>query len=438
MNEPPGARARVALSALTVAEYFRDEEGQDVLLFVDNIFRFTQAGSEVSALLGRIPSAVGYQPTLSTEMGALQERITSTNKGSITACRPSTSPPTTSPTRPRRRPSPTSTRRPSRARDLRARHLPGRRSARLDVDACSIRRSSASTTTTSRAACSDAPEVQGPAGHHRHPRHGRALAKTTSSSCRAPARSSASSRSRSSSPRSSPASTGKFVPLKETIAGFKEILDGKLDDVPEQAFYLRRQHRRDEGEAAEQLKPLAADGRRQSHARDRHAARASRCATRSTRSPRRASRASSACCRGTCRCSRRCARASSRTTQGGEEKKLAVADGFVEVEDDRALLLTDKVATKDGSIRCACGSSSKRSTKSSTNYTDRPSRPNGRSSWRARLWAAAQLELYGDPPPATHRSFETFGPPAPPEEDQVDFPEPENDLEARVEQGLKR
>jgi F-type H+-transporting ATPase subunit beta len=85
MNEPPGARARVGLSALTVAEYFRDEEGQDVMLFIDNIFRFTQAGSEVSALLGRIPSAVGYQPTLSTEMGILQERITSTNKGSITS-----------------------------------------------------------------------------------------------------------------------------------------------------------------------------------------------------------------------------------------------------------------------------------------------------------------------------------------------------------------
>jgi F-type H+-transporting ATPase subunit beta len=85
MNEPPGARARVALSGLAVAEYFRDEEGQDVLFFVDNIFRFTQAGAEVSALLGRIPSAVGYQPTLATDMGALQERITSTNKGSITS-----------------------------------------------------------------------------------------------------------------------------------------------------------------------------------------------------------------------------------------------------------------------------------------------------------------------------------------------------------------
>ncbi|MBR4973331.1 MAG: F0F1 ATP synthase subunit beta, partial [Clostridia bacterium] len=85
MNEPPGARMRVALSGLTMAEYFRDTLGQDVLLFIDNIFRFTQAGSEVSALLGRMPSAVGYQPTLATEMGALQERITSTKKGSITS-----------------------------------------------------------------------------------------------------------------------------------------------------------------------------------------------------------------------------------------------------------------------------------------------------------------------------------------------------------------
>ena len=85
MNEPPGARARVGLTGLTLAEYFRDQEGQDVLLFIDNIFRFTQAGSEVSALLGRIPSAVGYQPTLATDMGTLQERITSTKKGSITS-----------------------------------------------------------------------------------------------------------------------------------------------------------------------------------------------------------------------------------------------------------------------------------------------------------------------------------------------------------------
>lgn len=83
MNEPPGARMRVALTGLTIAEYFRDVEGQDVLLFIDNIFRFTQAGSEVSALLGRMPSAVGYQPTLATEMGQLQERITSTKKDQL-------------------------------------------------------------------------------------------------------------------------------------------------------------------------------------------------------------------------------------------------------------------------------------------------------------------------------------------------------------------
>jgi len=95
MNEPPGARARVALSGLSLAEYFRDEEGQDVLFFVDNIFRFTQAGAEVSALLGRIPSAVGYQPTLATDMGALQERITSTKKAPSRPCRRSMCPPTT-------------------------------------------------------------------------------------------------------------------------------------------------------------------------------------------------------------------------------------------------------------------------------------------------------------------------------------------------------
>ena len=102
MNEPPGARLRVALSGLTMAEYFRDEQGQDVLLFVDNIFRFTQAGSEVSALLGRMPSAVGYQPTLATEMGALQERITSAPKRvqCHVVCRPSTFLPTTRLTRP--------------------------------------------------------------------------------------------------------------------------------------------------------------------------------------------------------------------------------------------------------------------------------------------------------------------------------------------------
>ena len=134
MNEPPGARARVGLSGLTLAEYFRDEEGQDVLLFIDNIFRFTQAGSEVSALLGRIPSAVGYQPTLATDMGNLQERITSTRQGSITSVQaiyvPADDP---------HRPGAGDLVRPSRRDhgaqppDRRTRHLSGGRSARLDV-----------------------------------------------------------------------------------------------------------------------------------------------------------------------------------------------------------------------------------------------------------------------------------------------------------------
>ena len=108
MNEPPGARARVGLSGLTVAEYFRDQ-GQDVLLFIDNIFRFTQAGAEMSALLGRIPSAVGYQPTLGTDMGALQERITTTKRARSPRYRPSTCLPMTLPTRRRPPLSPTST-----------------------------------------------------------------------------------------------------------------------------------------------------------------------------------------------------------------------------------------------------------------------------------------------------------------------------------------
>ena len=155
MNEPPGARLRVALSGLTMAEYFRDTEGADVLLFIDNIFRFTQAGSEVSALLGRMPSAVGYQPTLATEMGELQERITSTQAAARSRrCRPSTCPPTTSPTRRPPPRSPTSTRpRCSRARSRRrASTRPSTRSTRRR--ASSSRTSSATSTTASRPPCS--------------------------------------------------------------------------------------------------------------------------------------------------------------------------------------------------------------------------------------------------------------------------------------------
>jgi F-type H+-transporting ATPase subunit beta len=177
MNEPPGARARVALSGLTMAEYFRDQEGQDVLFFVDNIFRFTQAGSEVSALLGRIPSAVGYQPTLATDMGALQERITSTNKGSITSVQAIYVP----------------------ADDL-TDPAPATSFAHLDATTVLNRaiselgiypavdpldstsrvldpRSSARSITRPRARSGDPAEVQVAAGHHRHSRHGRALGR---------------------------------------------------------------------------------------------------------------------------------------------------------------------------------------------------------------------------------------------------------------------
>ncbi len=178
MNEPPGARARVALSGLTMAEYFRDVEGQDVLFFVDNIFRFTQAGSEVSALLGRIPSAVGYQPTLSTDMGNLQERITSTTKGSITSVQAIYVP----------------------ADDL-TDPAPATSFAHLDatttlsraiselgiypaVDPLELDQPRARTAGRRPGALrnrpprpGDAAEVQEPAGHHRHSRHGRAVGR---------------------------------------------------------------------------------------------------------------------------------------------------------------------------------------------------------------------------------------------------------------------
>ena len=201
------ARQRVALSALTVAEYFRDVEKQDLLLFVDNIFRFTQAGSEVSALLGRIPSAVGYQPTLSTEMGEspgahhLDEgRLDHLGAGDLRPRRRLDRPGAGDGVRPPRRDD------GAQPRDHGEGHLPGRRSARLDVDdSVARRRRRASLQGRPRGPAHPA-ALQGPAGHHRDPRHGRALARTTRSRCRARARSRSSSASRSTSPRRSPAS----------------------------------------------------------------------------------------------------------------------------------------------------------------------------------------------------------------------------------------
>ena len=174
MNEPPGARLRVALSALTMAEYFRDETGADTLLFVDNIFRFTQAGSEVSALLGRMPSAVGYQPTLATEMGELQERITSTKNGAITSVQ-AVYVPADDPTDPgpRERVRPLGRVHLPRTFDRLEGHLPGRRSARfVEPRSRPANRRRASLRRRPQGA-DDAAALPRPAGHHRHPRRRR-------------------------------------------------------------------------------------------------------------------------------------------------------------------------------------------------------------------------------------------------------------------------
>ena len=176
MNEPPGARQRVGLTGLTMAEYFRDEEHRDVLLFIDNIFRFTQAGSEVSALLGRMPSAVGYQPNLATEMAGLQERITSTREGldhlapgGLRAGRRLHRPGAGDDVRPPRLDD------PPRAQHRRARHLPGGRSADLDLArARPEHRRPGALRRRARDAARPA-ALPRPPGHHRHPRHRRAV-----------------------------------------------------------------------------------------------------------------------------------------------------------------------------------------------------------------------------------------------------------------------
>src|ERR1051326_9091845 len=229
MNEPPGARLRVGLSGLAITEYFRDEKNQDVLLFIDNIFRFSQAGSEVSALLGRTPSAVGYQPTLAAEMGDLQERITSTKKGSITSFqavyvpahalpRPATPPPTPSPTPPRPPPSRTSTP-PSSWNDP----SPSWASTRPSIPcpqprAPSPRKSSAPNTMTSPAASSASSSVTRISRTSSPSSAWTNSPQTTNSPCSAPAKSSASSASPSPSPRCSPGAKVNRCPSRRPSA----------------------------------------------------------------------------------------------------------------------------------------------------------------------------------------------------------------------------
>ncbi len=236
MNEPPGARMRVGLSGLTMAEYFRDEKNQDVLLFIDNIFRFTQAGSEVSALLGRMPSAVGYQPTLATEMGALQERITSTKKGSITSVQA-----VYVPADDLTDPAPATT----------FSHLDATTVLSRDIASQGIYPAVDPLDSTSRIL---SPETVGQEHYEvamgvqqtlqRYKELQDIIAimgmdelsdedKLTVSRARKVQRFLSQSFSVAEQFTGIP---GKYVPLKETIRGFREILDGKCDDIPESAF----------------------------------------------------------------------------------------------------------------------------------------------------------------------------------------------------------
>ncbi len=238
MNEPPGARARVGLSALTVAEYFRDEEGQDVMLFIDNIFRFTQANSEVSALLGRMPSAVGYQPTLSTDLGELQERITSTNKGSITSVQA-----IYVPADDLTDPAPATT-----FAHLDAMTVLSRQISELGIYPAVDPLDSTSTNLTPRVAGEEhyyvARQVQEILQRYKDLQDIIAILgmdelseedKITVSRAR-----------RIQKFLSQPfhvaeaftGRPGRVVELKDTISGFKELIEGKCDDLPEQAFYM--------------------------------------------------------------------------------------------------------------------------------------------------------------------------------------------------------
>lgn len=236
MNEPPGARMRVALSGLTMAEYFRDEENQDVLLFIDNIFRFTQAGSEVSALLGRMPSAVGYQPTLATEMGALQERITSTKKGSITSVQA-----VYVPADDLTDPAPATT----------FAHLDATTVLSRDIASMGLYPAVDPLESSSRIL---SPDVVG-AEHYEVARSVQRILQRykelqdiiaimgmdelSEDDKRTVARARRMQRFLSqpfSVAEQFTGMQGKYVPLKETIRGFKEIIEGKYDNLPESAF----------------------------------------------------------------------------------------------------------------------------------------------------------------------------------------------------------
>ena len=238
MNEPPGARARVGLSGLTVAEYFRDQ-GQDVLFFVDNIFRFTQAGSEVSALLGRIPSAVGYQPTLATDMGALQERITTTTKGSITSVQA-----IYVPADDLTDPAPATSFAHLDAttvlsRDIAAKGIyPAVDPLELDLAHAVAADRRRGALRAWRARCSRCCSATRRCRTSSPFSAWTSCRKRTSSRCRARARSSASCRSRSSSPKCSPARPASWSTSPTPSRASRAWCEGKYDHLPEAAFYM--------------------------------------------------------------------------------------------------------------------------------------------------------------------------------------------------------
>jgi F-type H+-transporting ATPase subunit beta len=239
MTEPPGARMRVALTGLTVAEYFRDEEGQDVLLFIDNIFRFTQAGSEVSALLGRMPSAVGYQPTLANEMGDLQERITSTKKGSITSVQA-----VYVPADDYTDPAPATT-----FAHLDAVTALSRQIAELGIYPAVDPLASSSTILSPRILGEDhygtAQDVKRTLQRYKDLQDIIAILgidELSEDDKLTVARARKVQKFLSQPFHVAEQFTGipgKLVPIQETIRGFREIIDGKMDDIPEQAFYLK-------------------------------------------------------------------------------------------------------------------------------------------------------------------------------------------------------
>jgi F-type H+-transporting ATPase subunit beta len=257
MNEPPGSRMRVALSGLTQAEYFRDQMGQDVLLFIDNIFRFTQAGSEISALLGRIPSAVGYQPTLANEMGTLQERITSTRKGSITSVQA-----VYVPADDLTDPAPATT-----FAHLDATTVLSRSIVEMGiypaVDPLESSSRLLEPTTVSETHYRTARRVQEVLQRYKELQDIIAILgmEELSEADKLAVRRARKIQRFFSQPfhvaETYTSYKGKYVPLKDTIRSFREILEGKLDDVPEEAFFMKGSIE-DVYEHAERLKKASA------------------------------------------------------------------------------------------------------------------------------------------------------------------------------------